>query len=490
MKYVLVVILILITFKTSYSQNILLFEDYFTNQTMRIDYHHLGDSKSEFFTIDKIYKYEPWAGSIKNLIDNFNNGKYYIKIHDAASNKLIFSKGFDSYFGEYQTSANASNGIKKAYHESALIPSPKAKILFSIEKRDAENKLKEMFTAEIDPLDVSIIKDKVAYKDVKIFKSVYNGDPQKKVDVAIIGEGYAGDEPGKFRADLERFSQILFTQEPFQSNKDKFNIYGVYKPSEESGTDEPLADIFKNTALNSTFNSLGSERYLLTEDNKTLRDLAAHVPYDALFIMVNHKKYGGGGIYNWCCTFTVDNQWHRYLFLHEFGHSFAGLADEYYTSDTAYEDFFKPTVEPVEPNITALLDTTNLKWKKWSTKGIELPSFWEKKEYEDMDYRWQDERRALNNKIAELKKSRAPKHEIAEAEEEYNLKDKLHAEEVDRFLQKAKNYRRVGAFEGAGYLPKGLYRPMIDCIMFSKGDKPFCRICEEAILKVIRFYSE
>lgn len=490
MKILLAITIYVTTFTSTFSQSFLLFDDYFANQTLRIDYHHIGDAQTELITIDKIYEYGIWAGSTKNLIDNFNNGKYYVKVYDLSSNKLIFSKGFDSYFGEYQTSGNASKGIKKAYHESALIPLPRTKVKFTIEKRDAENKLKEIFIAEIDPLDVSIVKDRIADKDVKVFNSVYNGDPQKKVDVAIIGEGYTEDELGKFRADLEKFSQILFTQEPFKSNKEKFNIYGVYKFSEESGTDEPPADIFKNTILNSTFNSLGSERYLLTEDNKTLRDLAAHVPYDALYIMVNHKKYGGGGIYNWCCTFTTDNQWHKYLFLHEFGHSFAGLADEYYTSDTAYEDFYKPTVEPVEPNITALLDTTNVKWSKWLTKGIELPSYWEKKEYEEMDYKWQSERRVLNSKVAELKRNRVPKQEILEAEEEYDLKDKRHAEEVDRFLRKTKNFRKVGAFEGAGYLAKGLYRPMIDCIMFSKGDKPFCRVCEEAILKVIQFYSE
>ena len=490
MKIISGIIFCVTMFTSSFPQSFLLFEDYFTNTTLRIDYHHTGDSKTELFTIDKIYEYGIWAGSTKNLIDNFNNGKYYVKVYDAASSKLIFSKGFDSYFGEYQTSSNAIKGIKKAYHESSLVPLPKEKIKLSIEKRDVENNLKEIFSSEIDPKDVSIIKDKIVDSAVKVFNSVYNGDPQKKVDVAIISEGYTANELGKYRADLEKFSQILFTQEPFKSNKERFNIYGIYKPSEESGTDEPLADIFRNTVLNSTFNSLGSERYLLTEDNRTLRDLASHVPYDALYIMVNHKKYGGGGIYNWCCTFTVDNQWHKYLFLHEFGHSFAGLADEYYTSDVAYDDFFKRTVEPVEPNITALLDTANLKWKKWVSSGIGLPSFWEKKEFEEMDYKWQDERRALNNKVAELKRNRAPKHEILEAEEEYNLKDKKHADELDLFLQKTKNYRRVGAFEGAGYSSKGLYRPMIDCIMFSKGDKPFCRVCEEAILRVIQFYSE
>src|SRR3972149_8206722 len=484
-----IIFLAFITFMIN-GQNYVLFEDYFVNATLRIDYHHIGDSKTELFTIDKIYQYGIWAGSTKNLIDNFNNGKYYVKVYDLVSGKLIFSKGYDSYFGEYQTSSIAIKGIKKAYHESILIPLPKEKIKLSIEKRDSGNNLKEIYSSEIDPKDISIIKDKIVDSAVKVFKSVYNGDPQKKFDDAIISEGYTANELGKFRADIERFSQILFTQEPYKSNKEKFNIYGVYKPSEESGTDEPPADIFKNTVLNSTFNSLGSERYLLTEDNKTLRDLAAHVPYDALYIMINHKKYGGGGIYNWSCTFTTDNQWHKYLFLHEFGHSFAGLADELYTSDTAFEDFFKPTVEPVEPNITALLDTTNIKWKKWISSGISLPSFWEKKEFEEMDYKWQDERRALNSRVAELKRNRAPKQEILDTEEEYNLKDRQHADELDLFLQKTKNYRKIGAFEGAGYSSKGLYRPMIDCIMFSKGDKPFCRVCEEAIWRGIQCYSE
>ena len=169
MKIILAIIFCVAMFTSSFPQSFLLFEDYFVNTTLRIDYHHIGDSKTELFTIDKIYEYGIWAGSTKNLIDNFNNGKYYVKVYDAASNKLIFSKGFDSYFGEYQTSSNAIKGIKKAYHESALIPLPKEKIKLSIEKRDAGNNLKEIFSFEIDPKDVSIIKDKVVDNRVKCF---------------------------------------------------------------------------------------------------------------------------------------------------------------------------------------------------------------------------------------------------------------------------------------------------------------------------------
>ena len=272
--------------------------------------------------------------------------------------------------------------------------------------------------------------------------------------------------------------------------KEDFNIYGVLKTSVDSGVDEPRADIYKNTVLNCTFNSLGSERYLLTEDNKTMRDLAGYVPYDAIYIMVNHKRYGGGGIYNLFCTFTTDNQFRNYLFLHEFGHSFTGLADEYYTSETSYNDFYPRGIEPLEANITALLNPPDVKWKNLLTKGIEIPTPWEKADYDSMDYKWQKERRELNNHIAELKRNKAPEAEIKKAEEEYAQKDKAHSDEVDKYLQSSKYWNQVGAFEGAGYSSEGLYRPMLDCIMFSKGDKPFCKVCENAIKEMILYYTE
>ncbi|MEP0860826.1 MAG: peptidase M64 [Ignavibacterium sp.] len=465
------------------------FDKYFLDETMRIDYFHIGDANSETFTIDKIYRYGIWAGSLTNLIDSLNNGKYYHKIYDAASGKLIYSKGFDTFFGEYASSENGLAGIKKSYHESAIIPYPKSKIIFAIEKRDESNRMNEIFRTEIDPASIYIIKDKVVDSDVEIFKPVFNGDPHKKVDVAILAEGYTIEERGKFVEDLERFVGYFFEQEPYKSNKSDFNFYGVFKPSEESGTDLPGADIFVNTVLNTTFWSLGSERYLMTEDNKTMRDLASFVPYDAIYIQVNHPRYGGGGIYNQFCTYTTDNQFAKYLFIHEFGHSFTGLADEYYTSDVAYTDFYKPTVEPIEPNITALLDPKNIKWKHLLSEGIEIPTPWEKTEFDRMSYEWLKERNRLNNFIAELKKNRAPEEQIKAAEGEYAIKDKLQSEKVDKYLRSSKYWGKVGAFEGAGYQATGLYRPMLDCIMFSKGDKPFCKVCEEAIKKVIKHYT-
>ena len=272
MKKIFVIIFMFLCLNLA-AQDLTKFEMYFEDATMRIDYYHIGDSKSELFTIDRIYKQGIWAGSRINLIDNFNNGVYYYKVYDGASNELIYTKGFDSYFKEYQTSADAQNGINRSYHESALIPFPKNPIKLAVEKRNDKNILVEIFSVIVNPNDIMIVKDAVLDKTVEVTKSLNNGDPHSKVDIAIIAEGYTESEKEKYLTDLKKFTEILTKYEPYKSLKKNFNVYGIFKPSEESGVDEPRANIFKNTTLNATFNSLGSERYLLTEDNKTLRNL-------------------------------------------------------------------------------------------------------------------------------------------------------------------------------------------------------------------------
>ncbi len=473
----------------AFSQTSLKFDDYFVDKTMRVDYFHIGDAKEEWVTLDQVYQQGIWAGSQGNLIDEFNNGRYYTKIYDDSSGRLIFSRGFDSYFGEYKTTTQALEGTKRTYHESALIPYPKKKIKFTLEARNRDNALQPLFSQVIDPSSVSIIKENLS-QGVEVLEVVRNGDSHSKVDVAFIGEGYTAKEKEKFEADVKRFAAVFFGFEPYKTYKRQFNIYGVLKPSMDSGCDEPRSGIFKNTSLNATFNSLGSERYLLTEDNKSLRDIAAHVPYDALFIMVNHKRYGGGGIYNLYCTFTVDNQWYEYLFLHEFGHSFAGLADEYYTSSVTYNEFYPRGVEPVEANITALLDPKNLKWRDLITPGMEIPTSWEKEEFDRMDEDYQKVQREINDRIAKMKREGMPAAKVQKVEEESDRLSREHVKKVDNYLSKSRFKGQVGAFEGAGYSAKGLYRPMLDCIMFTKGKKPFCKVCAGAVVRVIKYYSE
>jgi len=466
------------------------FNKYFIDETMRVDYYHIGSAEEEFITLDQIYKYGIWAGSRTNLIDEMNLGRYLVKIYDAESGQVIYTKGFDSYFGEYKTSQAGIDGILKTFHETAIIPYPKNKIIFTVERRDEKQNLFEFYKTEIVPDDVMIIRDEIKDRQVYVYDAESNGDPHNRVDVVIIGEGYSTDDKKKFEKDLKYFSDVFFSQEPYKSYADKFNIHGVYKGSWDSGIDEPRAELFKSTVLSCTYNSMGSERYVLTEDNKAVRDLAAFVPYDAIYIMINHSRYGGGGIYNFFCTFTTDNQFKDYLFLHEFGHSFSGLADEYYTSDVQYTDFYPLGLEPLEPNVTALLAPPNVKWQEFVTLGTEIPTPWEKEKYDSMDYKWQAERRAMNDKIAELKKIKADANQIQAAENEYANKDREHSDLVDNYLKANKDFGKVGAFEGAGYVSTGMYRPMLDCIMFSKGTKPFCTICNAHIIKVIEQYGE
>jgi hypothetical protein len=271
---------------------------------------------------------------------------------------------------------------------------------------------------------------------------------------------------------------------------DKFNIWGVYYPSEETGIDEPRSNIYRRTAVSATFNSLGSARYILTEDNKSLRDIISHVPYDTLLIMINHKRYGGGGIYNSFATFTSDNQWQEYVMVHEFGHLFGGLADEYYSSSTAYNEFYPPGVEPLEPNITALLDPANPKWKNLLSEDIEVPTPWEKEDFDKADAEYQEKRTVYQDKISKLYREKASWEAIRQAEEESEVLSKNNQEKQDKYLESSKYWGKVGVFEGAGYSSKGLYRPMIDCLMFSKGLKPFCAVCEAHIKKVIAHYTE
>jgi hypothetical protein len=461
----------------------------FTGQTMRVDFYHLGDSKEEIITLDRIYEQGPWAGSRRNLLDPFGVGRNLIKVYDALSKKLLFSRGYDGMFGEYATTEEAAKGVKRTYHETALIPYPRKPILFTVEVRDRKNQYRLLFSAEIDPTALTIVRETLP-SGVKVIPVLKSGEPAVKVDLAFIAEGYTAEEEGKFRSDLKRLTDLFLDFEPYKSSRNKFNICGVFKPSAQSGVDEPGHGSFKNTSLSASFDSFGSERYMLVEDNKTLRDIAAHTPYDALIVVANHSRYGGGGIYNSYCALTSDNQWYPYLLLHEFGHSFAGLADEYYTSQVAYNEFYPKGIEPAEANITALLDPKKLKWRDLVTPGTPVPTPWEKEGFDRMDLAYQKVRQELNARIAKMKRENAPAAEVKKLEEESERQSLDAARQADDYLRKSKFQGQVGAFEGAGYASTGLYRSMADCLMFTKGTKPFCKVCEAAVRRVIAYYSD
>ena len=230
---------------------------------------------------------------------------------------------------------------------------------------------------------------------------------------------------------------------------------------------------------------------MLTEDNRAMRDIAQAVPYDVLYIMVNHERYGGGGIYNLFCTFTSDNQWSEYVFLHEFGHSFAGLADEYYTSNVAYNDFYPPGIEPGERNITALLDPAQLKWADLATPAARCPRPGTRTSTTPWTSPTSSSAAPSTSASPALMRDGAPEDEVEAAKAEG---EELSCEPPagGRRLVRAPTRPRdtVGAFEGAGYMSEGLYRSQLDCIMFTKGVKPFCAACRRGIVEVIERYGE
>jgi len=466
------------------------FDRYFSDKTMRYDYYHTGNARSELITADKLYEYGIWAGSRVHLIDHFDNGLYYAKVYDLASGNLLFSRGFNSYYGEYKFSPPALQGRQKTFHESILIPSPAIPVILSIESRNPLNQWHVIYADTIDPYGINILRHEFSRADGQVQKPLISGNPHNKVDIVILADGYASTDESQFQRDTDRLINIFFSQEPYRSRKADFNFYALFTPSEKSGIDEPRAGIYKQTILSSTFNAMGSERYILTEDNKAVRDLAAQVPYDAIYIMINHHRYGGGGIYNQFCIFTLDRQWMDYLLIHEFGHSFAGLADEYYHSPTAYTDLYPAHIEPFEPNITALLDPAHLKWKALLSEGVAVPTPWLKAEYDSVNFAWQKLRIKLNLQTEKLKKKHAAVEEIRRSEEIYALENKKASDQLDAIIARDPNHNKVGVFEGAGYSATGLYRSMADCMMFSTGMKPFCAACLQRINQVIDHYLE
>jgi hypothetical protein len=465
------------------------FADYFTGDAMRIDLYQIGDAKEDVVTLDQIYKEGAWPGSRSALIDPFGYGRYAVKVYDAAAKKLIYSRGFDCMFGEYKTTKPALDGVKRVFQRSVRVPWPKQPVVFAVDLRDRQNVFHQLFNRTIDPNDYHIIKETVNAGDW-VYEALKNGDPQNKVDLAFIAEGYTAEDRDKFKADVDRAMGWLFSYEPYKHLKSSFNVYGVFRPSPERAMDEPRQGVFRKTVLHASFNAFDTDRYMLVEEGHRLREIAAQVPCDTIVVLVNSKRYGGGGIYNDYCITTVDNERSRAVFIHEFGHNFAGLADEYYTSDVAYNDFYPKGVEPLEPNITALLDPRHVKWADLVSPGVSIPTEYGKGKTEALQAERQKNRRARTKELADAKANSASEAEIKQIEAKYAELDKPIAARLDDVRkQYADLAGKVGAFEGAGYASKGLYRPAWYCIMISNPKDEFCPVCQRAIERMIQHYA-
>jgi hypothetical protein len=459
-----------ISFSSSSVSSSAAFDAAFARRTMRVDLAHTGGPRGEVVAVAGAVDDGPWAGSLTRLLDDTNLGTYLFEVRDPRTNRVLFSRGYSSMYAEWESTGEGKKA-SRTFSESLRFPWPKAPVQVVLLRRDAQNAFVPFFTAAVDPADANPAPRAAQGKVWTVFES---GPSTEKLDLLMLGEGYAEKDLPKFHADVKKLVDLLFSYEPFKSHKSDFNVRALDLPSAETGVLRPDSKIFRRTPLSVQYGIFGSERYVLTYDDRALREAASAAPYEFLEVLVNDARYGGGGIFNYQATAAVDSSWQEYLFVHEFGHHLAGLADEYYTSDVAYETGGEKP-EPWEPNVTAHPTREGLKWADLVEQGTPLPTPWEKEKFETRSREIQKTRRAI----------------IAAGKPPSALDDLFRdeAKEETTLLGSMKWSGKVGAFEGASYEAKGLYRSSADCIMFTRDSVGFCPVCRRAITRMIEQYA-
>jgi len=418
MKFIFIIFAVLFFAQKSDAQ----FNKYFEEKTLRLDYYHCGNADSEKYYFRELIQEPYWAGSKESLIDTKGYGDQLVEVRTAETNELIYSRGYSTLFGEWQTTPEAKN-TECCYPESLIMPFPQQKVVVSIISRNKRGIAEKKFEYTVDPKSYFIKNER---EKLPVFDVVHSGDPAQKVDIILLPEGYTENEKEIFKADCRKFAEELFSCPPYSSNKDKFNIRGVWAPSKESGTDIPGRHIWNKTRLNASYYTFDSDRYLMIKDYQGVRDVAGNAPYDYIYILANTDKYGGGAVYNF---YGISAAHHAEesgkIYLHEFGHLFAGLADEY-VGGVEYSDFYPADVEPWEPNLTTLVHFDK-KWKNMLPEGIKIPT-----------------------------------------------------------PETQGNVYKLGVYEGGGYMSKGIYRPWINCIMNNLHiTDMFCPVCSKSIQEMI-----
>ncbi|MDY0279535.1 MAG: M64 family metallopeptidase [Salinivirgaceae bacterium] len=462
MKYLLIVVVLLSFLGCAENQESIK-EAKFANsiQTMRFDFYHHGNAEIEYFTFDEALNDGPWAGNSAKPIDNLRLGKYLFEVKDG-SGSTLYSQGFASIYGEWETTPEAKKqwGV---YHESLRFPWPDENVKIVLYKRNDENEFDICW--EYD-LELTHYKVNHAYAPAvnEVFPIKISGNPTECIDIVVLGEGYTLEEKSKFLADAHNFSNALSESSSFSGLKNNLNIRAVFTPSATSGCNHPHQEIYKGSALGVTYGAFDSERYALTTENKTVRNIASAVPYEFTAILMNDSIYGGGGIYNLYITAAASNDFKEYLFVHEFGHHFADLADEYYTSATSYE--MGGTIkEPWELNVTIQMEHSAIKWNELIDPTMPLPTPWDKEKFDTHSIEIQKIR-------TEMRKRKAPEYQMTKLfRQQQNHEDSL--------FKTMENYGKVGLFEGAQYHALGVYRSAHNCTMFTRTLE-FCPACVRA----------
>jgi hypothetical protein len=405
--------------------------EWFTDEALRVELTHFGTRGRESFAVEGLAAEPIWPGPRRYLLDPTGLGKYRARVLDRATGRELFSQGYCSLFGEWVTTAEAAAGAWRSMPEPVRMPMPRAPVTLVLEVRGDDGVFAELQRLELDGTAYDVRRERTFGFEVATLHDC--GRPvEGTVDVLIVPDGYTEAEAAKLDADARRFTAVLLGEPPFDRHRERISVRLVRAWSRESGTDEPRKGLFRDTVVDTTFDTFRSPRYLTTANMLSLRRVAALAPYDTIFVMVNSSRYGGGGIHGSYSIFTSDNEYSGYVMIHEFGHGFGGLGDEYYSSATGYEDdeFYKAGVEPWEPNLTIETRRERIKWGALIPPEVPVPT-----------------------------------------------PDELRFDGV------------VGLFEGGGYQARGIFRPTRDSKMFHKGLLPFGPVSEAAIERVIAYFT-
>ncbi len=396
---------------------------HFTVKALRLDMYHGGTATEEFFSLKNMTQEPVYAGP-HQTVSPFLHGRYLIKMK-TPDGKIIYAKAFNTLFEEWQDTDLVKEGTR-VFKESRYLPFPKGEVRITIYRRDTSLDLLKCWEMNFDPDAAHYHTDYPNTYEFELIRGKNN--PAEQLDIAIVAEGYTEKEMGDFEKDANKFATYFLETPPFNTCKEAIAFRIVKAVSHESGCDLPGEKIWKNTALDARFYTFGSERYLTTMAHHKLADITAAVPHDQVVVLVNSEKYGGGGVFNHFSVVSAGNILSLRVFMHEFGHAFGGLADEYYTSPTAYVQHPDLQCEPIEPNVTSLVDFES-KWKDMLHDTIPVPT------PDDKQYS-----------------------------------------------------STVGVFEGGRYLSEGMYRPYRTCLMKSIN-ADFCPVCQQILLQILRYYS-
>lgn len=400
------------------------FEDYFENRTLRIDYTFSGDATHQVIALDQLSSSPGWHGKRHRLSELPVEGNGQISVRSHLTGEVIYKNSFSTLFQEWQSYPEATQ-MWRSFENVFLIPMPRDTIDVTVSLFNNRREVTSTMTHRIVPNDILIRR--IGEKDVTPYSVVQEAENDSCcISVAFVAEGYQESEMDVFLDDTNTAMEAIFAHEPFKSKRNRFRIVAVQSPSKDSGTSEPSKGIWKNTALHSHFDTFYSQRYLTTLHLKDLHDLLAGIPYEHIIVLVNTEHYGGGGILNSYNLAMTRHPKFRPVVVHEFGHSFAGLADEY-AYETEDIPMYPHDVEPWEPNITTLADFSK-KWQSMLDKNTPIPT--------------------------------------------------------------PPDYGKIGIYEGAGYNLKGVYRALPDCRMRTNEHPEFCVVCQKAISELIDFYTQ